>query len=367
LSYQFYRSGTSRHLLHILGSDLEGDIPGGSIKKTKRILPVLESRFRLSEETLLSTTTFGDLSELYGNRSQQFGVENSLSSGPWLVSFSARYTSFNQNGEYREWPVQAALTREFGKRSGFKLKTGVTAVRNEGTAIEPGGRLSLLFPQTGRVKTVLELASVARMPTLSARHYVLDTGSYRYQGNPALLPERVWSATLSLEREQERFSGRLTFRSELRTDAQVNTSNLPVNTTLNAGQASLFSAQGGLNWKLHPDWTLRSDGLFSWSRLDSSGLPFPDLPHFGFGGGAEWRMSDELRVETDLRYMGESTAFDGSVHPSYFLLDPGLRWLIDRDIELRAGVTNLMDSRAEMVRGFPLPGRLYRASVSAGF
>jgi hypothetical protein len=367
LSYEFLRTSAHRSRFHILGSDLEGDIPGGGIKRSRRILPVLETRTLLGQDTALASTAFADLTDLYGNRSEQFGIENSLTSGPWLLSFSARHVHFRNEGEYRESPLHAGVSREFGQRGKMRIRAGVDAVRVEDTGIEPGGRLSVRWNTKGPLTPVFEVSSVAKMPTLSARRYVLDTGTYRYRGNPGLLPERVWSGVLAVDQVGSNFQSRWTLKSEYRTDAQINTSGQTVNTTVNAGSAMLFSAQADARFILSPAWTLRSGALLSWSRLDATGLAYPDLPPFGWNGGVEIGIGDEFKLETDARYLGDSTAFDGSAHPAYFLVDQQIRWFPSQDLELRAGVMNLFDERAEMVVGFPLPGRLIRASVSAGF
>ncbi len=367
LSYEFMRSSIHRSRFHILGSDLEGDVPGGGIKRSRRILPVLETRTLIAQGTALASTAFADLTDLYGNRSEQFGIENSLTSGPWLLSFSARHIHFRNEGEYREWPLHAGVSREFGQRGKMRVRAGIDAVRVEDTGVEPGGRVSIRWNTRGPLTPVLELSSIAKMPTLSARRYVLDTGSYRYRGNPGLLPERVWSGVLAVDQVGSNFQSRWTLKSELRNDAQINTSGRPENTTLNAGNAMLFSAQADARFVLSPAWTLRSGALLSWSRLDATGLAYPDLPPFAWNGGLEIGLGDEFKLETDARYLGDSTAFDGSAHPAYFLVDQQIRWFPAQDLELRAGVINLFDERAQMVVGFPLPGRLIRASVSAGF
>ncbi len=367
LSYEFLKSSSHRSRFHILGSDLEGDVPGGSLKRSRRILPVLETRTLLTPDTALASTAFADLTDLYGNRSEQFGIENSLSSGHWLFSFSARHVHFKNEGEYRESPLHAGISREFGRRGKMRVRAGIDAVRVEDTGIEPGGRLSIRWNTRGPLTPVLEFSSIAKMPTLSARRYVLDTGTYRYRGNPGLLPERVWSGILAVDQAGSTFQSRWTLKSELRNDAQINTSGLPVNTTLNAGNAMLFSAQADARFTLSPAWALRSGALLSWSRLDATGLPYPDLPPFSWNGGLEIGMGDEFKLETDARYLGDSTTFDGAPHPAYFLVDQQIRWFPAPDLEIRAGVINLFDERAQMVVGFPLPGRLLRASVSAGF
>jgi outer membrane receptor protein involved in Fe transport len=78
-------------------------------------------------------------------------------------------------------------------------------------------------------------------------------------------------------------------------------------------------------------------------------------------------LGDEFKLETDARYLGDSITFEGAAHPAYFLVDQQIRWFPAPDLELRAGVINLFDERAQVVQGFPLPGRLLRASISAGF
>ncbi len=367
LSYEFMRSSSHRSRFHILGSDLEGDVPGGSVKRSRRILPVLETRTLLTQDTALAATAFADLTDLYGNRSEQFGIENSLSSGPWLLSFSARHVYFKNEGEYREWPMHAGVSREFGQKGKMRIRAGIDAVRVEDTGIEPGGRVSIRWNTKGPLTPVFEFSSIAKMPTLSARRYVIDTGTYRYRGNPGLLPERVWSGVIAVDQSGSRFKSRWTLKSEFRNDAQINTSSLPVNTTLNSGNAMLFSAQADARLILSPAWTLRSGALLSWSRLDATGLAYPDLPPFAWNGGVEFGLGDEIKLETDARYLGDSTSFEGSAHPAYFLVDQQIRWFPSQDLELRAGVINLFDERAQMVQGFPLPGRLLRASISAGF
>ncbi|MBU6155248.1 MAG: TonB-dependent receptor, partial [Bdellovibrionales bacterium] len=85
------------------------------------------------------------------------------------------------------------------------------------------------------------------------------------------------------------------------------------------------------------------------------------------GGTVSLIPSDSLSLSTQLKWMGHSTEFDGSPLPAYVLLGEKVSYSPNNQIQITLGLDNLLDSRIEMIRGYPLPGRMAYASFEMRF
>jgi outer membrane cobalamin receptor len=65
--------------------------------------------------------------------------------------------------------------------------------------------------------------------------------------------------------------------------------------------------------------------------------------------------------------MGRSTEANGSSLPAMLLLGEKVTVSPNDEIQITLGLDNLLDSRIEMIRGFPLPGRMAYASFEMKF
>jgi|GEM_PF-2974599 len=380
---------TPHHQLrfHLIGSDQDGDSPGSrsypspdSKKKTWRVLPVLESHQEIGALTVESTL-YGDLQDLqyldptYSSetRTQQYGLENAILYGPYTLALSARYTRFYSStfGDLHEWPLLGSLTREFtlNPRWSLRLNAGVDALTTTGAS--PLGRISVKDQVTENEDWFFELNTIPKLPTLSARYYVIGT----YHGNPDLKPERVNALLFGHEFTNHEWQEVVTIKGELRSAIQVNENN----TTENAGNASLLSLKNDLKWKVLPSLRLNASTLITRSRLKDAGEPYPDLPYFSQLIGARFSTAHHSGgpwADLNLigRYIGHSrtpdtTSFTSPVpyidHPDYFLWDTWITFHASSNLSLNAGVDNLFNNRADVVFDYPLPGRIVYLSLQA--
>ncbi|NDD93243.1 hypothetical protein EBZ37_14330, partial [bacterium] len=76
---------------------------------------------------------------------------------------------------------------------------------------------------------------------------------------------------------------------------------------------------------------------------------------------------DSLSLESQAKWMGRSREADGSPFDAYVLLGEKIKYLASENLILILGVDNLLDSRIEMIRGYPLPGRSAYASAELRF
>ncbi len=369
LSYHFYNQPGKSFLLHVLGSDLEGDIPGNpaTLKKTWRIIPVLEAQLKLEDDLALASTLYGDVSELQGNRSQQIGVENALTFSTYTLAVSARNVRFSNGTDYEEWPLYLGLTDDLYFSKSLKMKATLNANYLDQSGFYPGGKLSASFRDDPKNYPFAELNWIAKMSSLSARYFISDFGSYHYRGNKDLKPERVLALSYGYQQENRSLKSTTLAKLEYRNSIQINTSTLPLNTTINGGSAYLMNLSEDASYRVNDLLSLKSNILLTYSRQKDSNFPYPDLPGFSIGSGVQLHPNDSIDLDTDAKYMGDSTAFDGTNHSGYFLIGERVSYQLNSKIELALGIDNLFDSHAEIVQGFPLPGRLLFTSVRALF
>jgi len=370
---------------HLMAADQDGDSPGsrsyptpGSKKKTWRALPVLESHQDFGA-VIVESTFYGDLQDLryidptYSSetRTQQYGLENAILYGPYTLALSARYTRFFSStfGDLHEWPLLGSLTRELVLTPSWSLRlnAGVNALTTTGAA--PLGRISAKKQVSADEDWFFELNTIPKLPTLSARYYVLGT----YHGNPDLKPERLNALLMGHEFTSDEWQNIITLKGELRSAIQVNENN----TTENAGNASSLSLKNDLKWNALPLVSLNASTLITRSRLQNTGEPYPDLPYFSQLVGAKVLTGQgQTRGEFHVvgRYVGHSrtpdtTTFTSPVpyidHPDYFLWDTWITYRANSNLSLNAGVDNLFDNRADLVFDYPLPGRIVYLSLQA--
>jgi hypothetical protein len=135
----------------------------------------------------------------------------------------------------------------------------------------------------------------------------------------------------------------------------------------NAGTAHFLSLAETVSTRISSRVLLRADVLASYSILSRSGNPFPRLPYLSAGGAFVVNPTDTVSLETQAKWMGRSTEFDGSNLPAYALLGQKISMNASQDLIVTLGLDNLLDSRIEMIRGYPLPGRMAYASLEMKF
>jgi hypothetical protein len=385
LTYSLLKSREHALSFHFLGSSQEGLLgystqyaPTPNLrKKYWRVIPVLESHqeFDLGTDSplIVESTVYGDLQSLVladpnpinasESRTQQYGFENVILNGPYTLALSGRYVRYYQvnYGSIVEWPMMGTVARDFEFTQNWNLKIlgGAEYVAHPGTEYQ--ARISVKKTETAKQYFFGELSSTPKIPTLLSRYY----SSNFFTPNPNLKVERVYTALGGYQADLGNAQSTTTLKTEYRTDTQVNyTAPYPstMSTTVNAGTASLVSLNEDLTYRLSPNWNLEENTLLTYSRLNDTGLPYPDIPYVSQQARIEFIPNDQLHVSLNGRYLGPSKTYSGQFHAPYFLGDSWVSYLPTREIEITAGVDNLFDKKAESVIGYPLPGRIFYAS-----
>jgi outer membrane cobalamin receptor len=186
-------------------------------------------------------------------------------------------------------------------------------------------------------------------------------------GNPALRPER--SRNIEAGAEWSRPGGdfmRLTlfdnrFRDLIDFDPLLFT-------TVNRDRVRARGVELEGRWTLRPAFALA--GSLSWLDLESP-TPLRGRPRWQGSLRAIWQASGALELNAALRF---NSHFNDSAIPTGLVVarghaeaDLGLRYRLTQRLTLDAALKNLADSNHQDAVGFPAPGRLLRATLSAAF
>jgi outer membrane receptor protein involved in Fe transport len=238
----------------------------------------------------------------------------------------------------------------------------VDATYLQNTGVYPAGKASFKFAQSETNYPFAELNTVAKMPTLVDRFG--DYGVF-FHGNSALKPERVYAVLFGYKAEVNHFESTTTLKGEYRNSIQIPT---PSQTSIrNGGDAYLMSLKEDIKYPVLKWLEGQGNLLLTNSRLMDSGFTYPDLPYLTAIFGLFVHYHKQMGLAFHSRFVGNSTASGGGVHPAYALLDTEISYAFEPDLVLKVGVDNFTDATAQAVLDYPLPGRRYFASLSAVF
>lgn len=378
LSYRFLKSRDLTLTANVIGTDQKGEDPGSTefpraagAKKTTRVIPSIMAQYGLQEGFSIQTTIFGDIQRLeFDNeafrsidRTQSFGVENAIGIGNTILTVSARNVRFTNSdaGTYSEWPAHLGLTQGFNLESGIKLKATASTEYLSGYGFHPGGRISSEVPLDVKQSVHFEVQATPKLPSIQDRLYVTPF----FTGNPDVSPERVYAMIAGFQDQKSSIETKSQIRAELRSNAILIKEDF--SSVENAGSAQFLSLSETASLRIVPSFRLRGDFLATYSRLSKNGNPYPRLPFFSAGGSAIFIPKDWVTLETQVKWMGRSTEANGSNLPAYALLGEKISMNASQDLIVTLGLDNLLDSRIEMIRGYPLPGRMAYASLEMKF
>lgn len=380
LSYRFLKTPQWVVYANVLGTDQEGDDPGsttfptpGGKKKTTRVTPSFMGHYSSSNDLSVQTTLFGDFQRLEStssffsslDRTRTVGIENAITSGDTVFSFSARNVDFTNTtaGNYSEWPAHFGVTQKFQSASGTRVHVTASSEYLSGFGFHPGARVSSEVPLESNRNLFFEVQALPKLPSIQDRLYV--DPSIGFTGNPNLLPERVYAAIAGFEDRKSTIQNKTQIRAEARD--QVILIKPDFSSVENAGTAQFMSLSETISARITPWIQVRADALASYSRLSKNEKPYPRMPGLSAGGAVTVNPRDSLSLESQAKWMGRSREADGSPFDAYVLLGEKIKYLASENLILILGVDNLLDSRIEMIRGYPLPGRSAYASAELRF
>jgi outer membrane cobalamin receptor len=269
----------------------------------------------------------------------------------------------NSAGNYSEWPAHFGATQTFNLSSGVQLKATGSADYLSGYGFHPGGRISSKILLNSEQNFFLETQAIPKLPSIQDRLYVLPSDGYT--GNPGVKPEKVYAFIAGFEDRASDIETKSQIRAEVRNNAILLKNDF--STVENSGTAHFLSFSENAKVKINPSFQIQAQLLASYSRLSKTGSPYPRLPALSAGSSALFLPKDWLTLETQGKWMGRSTEANGSSLPAMLLLGEKVTISPNDEIQITLGLDNLLDSRIEMIRGFPLPGRMAYASFEMKF
>lgn len=224
---------------------------------------------------------------------------------------------------------------------------------------------------TGRAAAAWQ--PVAGGPTLFARAgegYKLPSFyalAHPLIGNPALRPERSRQveAGIELTGRSGDFVRLAIFRNRFRDLIDFDPASF---TTVNRDRVRAVGAELEGRWT--PAAGLSLAGALGWLDLESP-TPLRGRPRWQGSLRAAWQVSAAIELNGAVRF--NSDFWDSSIPTGLVRADGhgeadlGLRWRLSSRLDLIAALRNLTGERYEDAVGFPAPGRLVRATLSARF
>jgi hypothetical protein len=387
--------------VHLLATDLDVRVPGKNEstpfarQRTIRGIPVVQLDSRVGGEGLLKSSVFFDRGYLkYENpegatpyvsrdHSYQLGTEHALLWGAWKLGAGlrgVRYRSALQQDEHEDAVGHLLVSRVFEPGRGFLIEPVIRGVGVSRYGLLPEASLGARSELTQEMSVFARAGLSRRFPSLTDRFYVFPGfgGERGFKGNPALEPERSWTANGGVEWNLPKLRTGLEVYTQFTQSAQVRAQlDATTDTMGNRGNARQASLLGRMDLAPTGWLDLGARVTLSASRLDQTGLAFPGLPHalavFSAGVHSEVKFVDGgYRWEARLWERISSSSVETNQAdraPAYH----------EESLELRARLgsrgewtviargDDLLDRRPELLLGYPSFGRTGSVLVSRGW
>ena len=383
LSSVFYRSQEQATQLrfHLLATDLDSLAPGSASRPspqqrqvTARAIPVLQLDQKISDALILKSSLFYDLSYLraedpgvFASKDHvgQLGNENTLLYKEWKFGASFRRVTYDQLDASvpEEDLLNLQITRSVESgRLLFEPTLQSVSVNRFGTY--PGASLGAsyalergTFAESARVFSRLSYSR--KIPSFSARYYVAPF----FTPNPDLLPEVDLTAIAGFELKDRFWNGTFQAFFQSRQDAILfnQTSNV------NSGNARVASLVTSVGLQPLPILDLMNALTLSSSQVDATSREVPYLPTILNTLRMTFRPTDYLSAGLSSRWSSSVFPGGGADIPGYGLYDLFSEYHLDGEgqgLSLAAKVENLFDRPVELIKDFPLRGRVYSAFFS---
>ena len=383
---------------HLLMTDIDAKTPGPANytpfahQQTVRGIPLVQLDSRVGSDGLLKSSVFFDdeylrwqdpaSSSLPATQDHilQLGTENALLVGDWKFGAGLRGVRYGRLGfdDQSEMILNLLASRTFEPGRGLLIEPTVRAVGVSDYAVEPEASLGVRGAIGEQAAWFVRGGMARHFPSMLNRFYSYGgfVGYPGFTANPALQPERDWTATTGVEFKGRRLQAGLQAYGQVAQDAQVVALLDPThNTELNLGEARIASLMGNLRIEAAPWLDLGGSFTLSASQLTQTGVAFPGLPGWlsvasvGVhsdgelaGGGHRW----EGRIFERISSVSVADA-SGDLLPAYHEEDLEFRARIIGDAWTSVlRVEDLTDQRPQLVAGYPGFGRTVSVLVSRG-
>ena len=212
-------------------------------------------------------------------------------------------------------------------------------------------------------------------------------------GNPDLKPEKslseeialLWNNGDGLNAGVTLFHTR--FKDKITEVRRCNSSSDPactigsvhydfVSDRVNVDKAEMHGVESTFGWKITPDVNWTANYTYTHSEQKSgefSGKPLNKMPKHMFNTTIDWQATQEFGVWSRLNFRGKTSEYlsrtsmaEGT--PSYSEVDLGVRYNVIKDLQLTAGVYNLLDKSIDYdTYNTTLDGRRYTLGMSWKF
>ncbi|OIV46626.1 ligand-gated channel protein [Sodalis sp. TME1] len=145
---------------------------------------------------------------------------------------------------------------------------------------------------------------------------------------------------------------------------------------VNVDKARVRGVEANFNWTITPAWSLASSYTFTETEQRSgefSGKPLNEMPKHMINATLNWQTTPDIASWLRVNHRGQSSAYLSRTsmsegRPSYTFVDVGASWRVMKQLQLQAGVYNLLDKRVDYVTyGRVLDGRRYLLGANIDF
>lgn len=341
-------------------------------------------------------------------------TQNTLYLGDHTFSVGGqyRYETLNDKGnqlssarslsELNRWSWALFAEDEWLMTQDFALTTGLRMDRDENYGSHWTPRLYGVWHLTETWTLKGGISGGYRSPDL--RQVVADWGQITggggvpaiIIGNPDLKPEKSLNQEIALLWDNHRFlsTGVTVFNTDYRDKiTEVRSCTDPSGTNagackigdnaykfisnrVNVDKARVRGVEATMNWTLSPAWSLVSSYTFTETEQRSgefSGKPLNEMPKHMINATLNWQTTPDIASWLRVNHRGQSSAYLGRTsmsegRPSYTFIDLGASWRLSKQLQLQAGVYNLLDKRVDYVTyGRVLDGRRYLLGANIDF
>lgn len=399
LSARLRANPSSMIQAHVLATDLKAETPGparyptpDAFQRTKRIIPVLQSEWKLASKSHFRLSSFYDSGRLENfdprsayeswQASKQWGVEAAQTLDALRIGATfrrAHYESWSNDGNAFRSPGEsqshASIARTLIWDEHWSGEPFLQGDWVESLGFYPGGGVAIRYDFDRPLALYARASSTPRFPTLIDRYFTYAPmfGFKGFKGNAQLNPERNLSVLFGSEARAGALELRTEFFYQRKDDLQIRSpleSDLSYDTMLNQGRGNLFVLTQMSDWKATPWLTPYLRATYARSEILETGAPFPFQPEWiGILGVDLHSERGAFSVKLWNRAQSSvSSDLSGSVRlPGFSLWSAELALDVGSSFEFSFRAENLADRKAELSSGFPLPGRVFALFVSGSF
>ncbi len=238
-----------------------------------------------------------------------------------------------------------------------------------GDTINP--RVSLLWDLSSQLSLRLMYGQAFRAPSFTEQ----KQNSAIFKGNPTLQPETIESIELAFDYRpipELRVANNYFYYeiNDLITTAQVNLQ--PVNSI---GQTALGS-ELEWNWNFHPDWNIKGNYAWQYSRNRDSNQRVTGVPEHQFYIATAWQFRPNWQFQTQLNWVGNrlNVVPENEKLDDYETVDITLNGKrLFGHIDVKGSVRNIFDSNGKEAatssfsNNLPIPSRSFYLQASVNF